>query len=156
MAQHFLLSAQARSLSLKSVFRMSEDDAYAMFCSLRWPATSSAAVCPRCSCAETYAISTRRKFKCAACHHQFIVTSGTIFASRKMGFVDLLAAIAIFVNGAKGYSALQLSCDLDCQYKTAFVLTHKLREAMARELKGLRLGGIVEIDGAYFGGHVRP
>lgn len=62
-------------------------------------------------------------------------------------------AIAIFVNGAKGVSALQLSRDLDVQYKTAFVLAHKLREAMAAEQKGL--SGMVEIDGAYFGGHIR-
>lgn len=48
-----------------------------------------------------------------------------------MEFVDLLAAICIFVNCAKGISALQLSRDLDCQYKTAYVLAHKLREAMA-------------------------
>ena len=59
-------------------------------------------------------------------------TSGTIFASRKMAFVDLLAAICIWSNCAKGISALQLSRDLDCQYKTAFVLAHKLREAMAK------------------------
>ena len=48
---------------------------------------------------------------------------------------------------------------LDVQYKTAFVLAHKLREAMASSMRTLRLGGegrIAEIDGAYFGGHVRP
>ena len=156
MAQHFLLSAKARSLSLKAVFRMSDAEAYETFCALRWPETDGEAVCPRCGCVESYSISTRRRFKCKACHHQFSVTSGTIFASRKMDFVDLLAAIAIFVNGAKGVSALQLSRDLDCQYKTAFVLSHKLREAMAREMEGVKLDGIVEIDGAYFGGYVKP
>ena len=61
------------------------------------------------------------------------MTSGTIFASRKMAFVDLLAAICITVNASKGVSMIQLSRDLDCQYKTAFVLAHKLREAMASE-----------------------
>ena len=65
---------------------------------------------------------------------QFSVTSGTIFASRKLPIRDYLLAIAIFVNGAKGHSALQLSRDLDCQYKTAFVLAHKLREAMAADM----------------------
>jgi hypothetical protein len=69
---------------------------------------------------------------------------------------DYLLAIAIFVNGAKGHSALQLSRDLNVQYKTAFVLAHKLREAMAAEHKGAVLNGHVEIDGAYFGGHVKP
>lgn len=50
-----------------------------------------------------------------------------------------------------------LSRDLDCQYKTAFVLAHKLREAMTREVQtGELLEGHVEIDGAYFGGHIRP
>ncbi|MDT0576782.1 IS1595 family transposase [Croceicoccus sp. F390] len=154
--QHFLLSATARTLSLKAVFRMTEERAYSTFCELRWPETEGEAVCPRCGCTEAYHISTRRKFKCVACHHQFSVTSGTIFASRKMSFGDLLAAIVIFVNGAKGIAALQLSRDLDCQYKTAFVLTHKLREAMAQEQADRELNGIVEIDGGYFGGYVKP
>ena len=154
--QHFLLSAAARTLSLKAVFSMGEDAAYQAFKMLRWGSTDGDAVCPRCGCVETYDIATRRRFKCVACHHQFSVTSGTIFASRKMSFTDLLAAIVIFVNGAKGVAALQLSRDLDCQYKTAFVLTHKLREAMAAEQAGVTLNGIVEIDGGYFGGYMKP
>lgn len=154
--QHFLLSAAARNISLKAVFSMGEDKAYQTFRQLRWPETEGEAVCPRCGCVETYDIATRRRFKCVGCYHQFSVTSGTIFASRKMSFTDLLAAIVIFVNGAKGVAALQLSRDLDCQYKTAFVLTHKLREAMAREQSTVQLNGIVEIDGGWFGGHVRP
>ncbi len=124
---------------------------------MRWPETNGEAVCPRCSHDETYKITTRRKFKCKACAHQFSVTSGTIFASHKMDFVDLLAAICIMVNASKGVSMIQLSRDLDCQYKTAFVLAHKLREAMAQEVQtGVVLNGHVEVDGAYFGGHVRP
>lgn len=154
--QHFLLSSAARTLSLKAVFRMGEAVAYQTFCQMRWPETDGEAVCPRCGCTESYNIVTRRKFKCVACLHQFSVTSGTIFASRKLSFTDLLAAIVIFVNGAKGVSALQVSRDLDVQYKTAFVLSHKLREAMAREQMDAQLNGIVEIDGAYFGGYVKP
>ena len=154
--QHFLLSAKARTISLKAVFKMGEDKAYQTFCELRWPETDGEAVCPKCGCTETYAITTRRRFKCVACYAQFSVTSGTIFASRKLSFTDLLAAIVIFVNGAKGVSALQVSRDLDVQYKTAFVLSHKLREAMAREDIGRKLAGEVETDGAYFGGYVKP
>jgi len=153
--QHFLLSAAARTLSFKAVFRMGDDQAYRTFCQLRWPETEGEAVCPRCGCVESYNITSRRRFKCVACHHQFSVTSGTIFASRKLSFTDLLAAIVIFVNGAKGISAMQVSRDLDVQYKTAFVLSHKLREAMASE-RAAQLGGIVEIDGEYFGGYSKP
>lgn len=157
MAQHFLLSAASRTLSLRKIYKAGEDAAYKTFCEMRWPETDGEAVCPVCSHDETYKITTRRKFKCKNCHHQFSVTSGTIFASRKMDFVDLLAAICIVVNASKGVSMVQLSRDLDCQYKTAFVLSHKLREAMAEEVQtGEVLDGHVEVDGAYFGGHVRP
>ncbi|KAF0675470.1 IS1595 family transposase [Profundibacterium mesophilum] len=157
MAQHFLLSAASRTLSLRQIYKAGEDAAYETFCKMRWAETDGEAICPRCSHDETYKITTRRKFKCKACAHQFSVTSGTIFASRKMDFVDLLAAICIIVNASKGVSMIQLSRDLDCQYKTAFVLAHKLREAMAQEVQtGVVLDGHVEIDGAYFGGHIRP
>ncbi|MEO9780433.1 MAG: IS1595 family transposase [Sedimentitalea sp.] len=157
MAQQFLLSAASRTLSLRSIYKAGEDAAYKVFCEMRWPETEGEAVCPRCGCCETYNITTRRKFKCKGCGHQFSVTSGTIFASRKMDFVDLLAAICLIVNASKGMSMVQLSRDLDCQYKTAFVLAHKLREAMAQEIQtGEVLEGHVEIDGAYFGGHIRP
>jgi len=154
--QHFLLSKEARTLSLARVMRMSDDEAFEAFKAIRWAATAGAPFCPRCGCVEAYAFATSRRFKCKACGHKFSVTSGTIFASRKMSFRDLLSAIAIFMNGAKGHSALQLSRDLDCQYKTAFVLTHKLREALAAEHAVSSLHGAVEVDGAYFGGHVRP
>ena len=66
-----------------------------------------------------------------------------------------LAAIAIFCNEVKGKSALALSRDLNVSYKCAFVLLHKLREAMAAELKARTVGGegkTVEVDGGYFGG----
>src|ERR1043166_4530521 len=68
----------------------------------------------------------------------------------------LLMAIAIFVNGVKGHSALQLSRDLNVQYKTAFVLSHKLREAVAAESNNRMASSDVEIDGAYFGRYVKP
>lgn len=156
MAQHFLLSAAARTLSIKAIYKAGESAAYETFCRLRWPETDGEAVCPDCGCVETYNISTRRKFKCKACHRQFSVTSGTIFASRKLDFTDLLAAICLFVNGSKGRSAVQMSREMDVQYKTAWVLCHKLREAMQDEYEGAKASGEVEIDGMYVGGHIRP
>ena len=82
-----------------------------------------------------------------------------VFAHHKLPIRDYLAAVAIFCNEVKGKSALALSRDLGVQYKTAFVLAHKIREAMGAARKGERIGGegrIAEVDGAYFGGHVRP
>jgi transposase-like protein len=156
LASHFLLSAAARTLSLKGIYSAGENAAYKTFCELRWPETKGEAVCPECGSVKSYKISTRRRFKCAECLRQFSVTSGTIFASRKLSFVDLLAAICLFVNGAKGRSAVQFSRELDCQYKTAWVMAHKLREAMQDEYQGAHVSGEVEIDGMYNGGHIRP
>ncbi len=156
MAQHFLLSAAARTLSLVKVMRMSDTEALEMFKAIRWADNDGEAYCPKCGCTAVYAYASRPIFKCKGCEAQFSVTSGTIFASRKMAVRDILAAIAIFVNGAKGVSALQLSRDLDCQYKTAFVMAHKLREAMGAKVQAEEISGEVEIDGAYFGGYVKP
>ena len=150
MAQHFLLSAEARTLSLKAIYQGGEEKAYETFKRLRWHSTDGEPVCPKCGCLDHYDIPTRRKFKCAACYAQFSVTSGTMFSSRKLSFTDLLAAICRFVNGSKGMSAVQFSRDLDVQYKTAFVMAHKLREALAAETAETTLAGEVEIDGAYF------
>lgn len=156
MAQHFLLSARARTLSLASVARMSDEEAHQRFVEIRWAENGGQPVCARCGGVVLYTYKARRIWKCKACTHQFSVTSGTIFASRKLPVRDYLLAIAIFVNGAKGISALQLGRDLDVQYRTAFVLAHKLREAMASEYAGMQVEGTVEVDGAYVGGHIRP
>ena len=156
MSQHFLLSSAAKSLSLATVARMTEEEAWDAFRAIRWSDTQGEPVCPRCGCLDSYTYKTRKVFRCKGCSHQFTVTSATIFASRKLAIRDYLLAIAIFVNGAKGHSALQLSRDLSCNYKTAYVLAMKLREAVAAGVDGEKASGSVEIDGLYIGGHVRP
>jgi transposase-like protein len=154
--QHFLLSKAARNLSLAQVARMSEVEARAAFQAVRWAANDGEPFCPKCGCLAIYSYAARPIFKCKACNAQFSLTSGTIFASRKLPVRDYLLAIAIFVNGAKGHSALQLSRDLDVQYKTAFVMAHKIREAMGADVHDEEISGTVEIDGAYLGGYVKP
>jgi transposase-like protein len=156
MTQHFLLSAAAKTLSLASVARMTEEEAREAFAAIRWADNQGKPYCPKCGCVSVYACPSRAIFKCKGCAAQFSVTSGTIFANRKLAVREYLLAIAIFCNGAKGISALQLSRDLSVQYRTAYVLAHKLRETMAAQMNGAKVSGDVEIDGAYFGGHVRP
>ena len=160
MSTHFLLSAKARTLSLATVMRMSDEEAETVFRSVRW--TEGKAICVHCGCPTVYECrrpSGALRFRCKACRKDFSITSGTLFAFHKKPLRTYLAAIAIFVNEVKGKSALALSRDLDVQYKTAFVLSHKMREAMATELKGMHLGGdgeTVEVDGGYFGGYIKP
>lgn len=157
MAQHFLLSAAARTLSLSAVARMSDEEARTTFQRIRWADNGGEPYCPRCGCLDVRKLATRPVWKCKGCAYQFSVTAGTIFADRKRPIRDYLLAIAIFANGAKGHAALQLSRDLNCQYKTAFVLVHKLREAIEAEQRKATFSAATEkeIDGAYFGGHVK-
>jgi transposase-like protein len=162
MAQHFLLSAAARSLSLAKVMRLSDTGVEDVFRRLRWPETDGKPVCPDCGCLICYACrrpAGQLRWRCKACRGDFSITSGTLFAWHKLPLRTYLLAVVVFCNEVKGKSMLAFARDLDVQYKTAFVLAHKLREAMAASTKGLRIGGegrAVEIDGAYFGGYVRP
>jgi transposase-like protein len=109
MAQHFLLSAAARSLSLRQVLRMEEAEAWRKFRKIRWPDTDGAPVCPRCASAVFWECSPRPsgapRFLCKACRHDFSPTSGTLFAHHKLPIRDYLAAVAIFCNEVKGKSA---------------------------------------------------
>src|SRR3982074_1334816 len=140
-------------------------EAETTFKNLRWADTNGAPVCPICGSLDAY--EARRpngslRFRCKGCKKDFTVTSGTLFASHKLPLKSYLAAIAIFCNEVKGKSALALSRDLGLSYKTAFVLQHKFREAMAEEMKG-RVGGggggedkEDEIDGVFLGEYVKP
>jgi len=154
MPQHFLLSAKARTFSLRQIFTLSDDAAFDLFKESRWG--DGDPVCPTCGLIDKhYFIRTRKQWRCKGCGHTFSITSGTLFAHHKMPLKVYLAAIALFTNTAKGFSALQLSRELDVQYKTAFVLMHKLRESLVDGGTG-KLVREVEIDGAYVNGYVRP
>jgi transposase-like protein len=161
MPQHFLLSSAAKTLTLWSVVQMSDERVEETFIRLRWSNSGGKPVCPRCGCQAVY--QSRRKgllrWQCKACGKDFSLTSGTIFASRKMPLRSYLMAIAIFVNEVKGKSMLALSRDLGTTYKTSFVLAHKIRESMGSEMRQSTIGGDgkrAEVDGGYFGGYVKP
>lgn len=162
MAQHFLLSRKAKTLSLAEVFRMTDAEAEAAFCKIRWTETEGEPFCPHCGGLDAYKNPRPKgamRYRCKACTKDFTVTSGTLFANHKLPLRTYLAAIAVFCNEVKGKSMLALSRDLGMSYKAAFVLCHKMREAMAEEMKGRTIGGegkVAEVDGGYFGGYVKP
>ena len=161
MPQHFLLSPAAKTLTLGSVVRMRDEQVEEVFIQLRWSDNGGKPYCPHCGCPTVY--QSRRKgslrWQCKACLKEFSLTSGTLFASRKMPLRSYLMAIAIFMNEVKGKSMLALSRDLGTSYKSAFVLAHKIRESMASEVRQTAIGGDgkrAEVDGGYFGGYVKP
>src|SRR3954453_12994978 len=155
---HFLNTPAARSLSIAQVLRLSNEEAFAVFQRVRFAANDGAPFCPACGCVKVYTLAeTPVRWKCSACRKKFSVTSGTIFHSRKLAVRDYLAVIALFCNGVKGTSALQMSRTMNVNPKSAFVLLHKLREAMGAEVAATgEVSGEVGVDGAFFGSRTRP
>lgn len=155
---HFLNTPAARSLSIAQVLRLSDEEAFAVFRRVRFAANDGEPYCPHCGTLKVYTLSeTPARWKCSACRRKFSVTSQTIFHSRKLPIRDYLAVIALFVNGVKGVSSLQMSRDMNVGAKSIFVMLHKLREAMGATLdNSSQLAGEVEVDGAYFGSRIRP
>lgn len=156
MSQHFLLTSKARTLSPIKIAKLSDSEAFSMLCDLRWGSKKNV-VCPKCGVQhQAYFISTRKQWRCKHCNHTFSITSGTIFANHKLPIQTYLFAIALFVNAVKGISACQLSRDLNVQYKTAFILAHKMRESLIAQRELFPLSGEVHIDGTYVHSALRP
>ncbi len=157
MAQHFLLSTQARKLNPIKLAMMSDEAAHKLFADIRWSSNNGNPICPICgNVGKCYARPSRKQFRCKECNYVFSVTSGTIFSNHKLPLKVYLIAIALFTNAVKSISALQLSRDLDCQYKTAFVLAHKIRESLMEHKDDSEIEGVVEMDGVYVNHYIRP
>jgi hypothetical protein len=86
------------------------------------------------------------------CGHQFSVTAGTIFHDSHLPLEKWFLALAIICEAKKGVSACQMQRHLGLNYRTAWHLCHRIREAMQEEQTPLT--GVVEIDETYVGGKV--
>lgn len=108
---------------------LTEDEAYQRFRVMRWPDTDGDPVCPYCGRGDSYALKRRGKFSCRQCARQFSVTTGTIFSHRKISFASLYQAMVLFVQC--NACALTIAQRMGIQYKTAYVITAKMRAALA-------------------------
>ena len=66
-----------------------------------------------------------------------------------LSLVDILAATLLMVNSSKGISGIDISSYLNINYKTAFVLCHKLREALFKTRDLTPIQGEIYEDGAW-------
>src|SRR5580658_8899021 len=118
-----------------------------------WP---QGPVCPHCGCTGRVSaikpnvakrVRIGLKF-CGDCRKQFTVRVGTIFEESKLPMTKWLQAIFLMCSSKKGVSAHQLHRTLECTYKTAWFLAHRIREAMrSGELWPFGQGGAtVEVD----------
>ena len=118
MAQHFLLSTAARSLNPGKVMRMSDGGAENVFLRLRWPQTDGKPVCPHCGCLICYDCrrsDSQPRWRCKACRADLSVTSGTLFAWRKLPLKIYLMAIALFCNEVKGIVSRRRASVMLCE-----------------------------------------
>ena len=91
--------------------------------------------------------------KCGECRKQFTVKVGTVFEHARMPLHKMLQAVHLMVSSKKGISAHQLHRTLEVQYKSAWFLAHRIREAMrdgGLDMLGTT-GGRVEVDETYIG-----
>ena len=123
---------------------------------LRWP---DGPICPHCGViANHYALKgkTHRAglWKCRACREQFSITVGTVFERSKIPLNVWLQAVHLLCSSKKGMSSHQLHRTLGVTYKTAWFMTHRIREAMTERKFFGSLGsggGTVEADETFWG-----
>lgn len=122
---------------------------------LRWP---NGPVCPHCGVeGDHYALkgASHRPglMKCKDCRKQFSVTVGTVFEKSKIPLNKWLMAVHLMCASKKAISSHQLHRMLGVTYKSAWFMTHRIREAMRAESTGLMGsgGGTVEADETYWG-----
>lgn len=92
--------------------------------------------------------------KCGECRKQFTVKVGTVFEHARLPLTKMLQAVHLIVSSKKGISAHQLSRVLEVQYKSAWFLAHRIREAMRSGDLAVPFGsngGAVEVDETYIG-----
>jgi transposase-like protein len=132
-----------------------EEAAYAFLEARVWP---NGPVCPHCGGVERISKmqgkSTRiGVYKCYQCRKQLTVKVGTVFESSHVPLNVWLQAVALLTSSKKGFSSNQLSRILGVTLKTAWFMSHRIREAMRDDVGSLLggNGGVVEADETYIG-----
>lgn len=111
--------------------------------------------CVHCNHKKYYKTSREGRYRCASksCRKDFSATTGTVFESSHIQLHKWLAAFYLVCSSKKGISSHQLHRTLKITYKSAWFMSHRIREAM-KSLNMKPLGGegkIVEIDEAFYG-----
>lgn len=159
MAQHYLLSSKSKNINLKDILRLTEEDAFHILKTHCWGNTNNVCdvCCPHCGIRhEAYFLPSRKRWCCKHCKRHFYITTNTAFAFHKVDLVDILAVILMMVNSSKGISALDVSRHLNLNYKTAFVLCEKVREALFKTRDLSPLSGEIHEDGMWINFTLRP
>lgn len=132
---------------LEDVAKLTDAKALEMLAQAFW-GSSTEMPCPHCGTIDAHYWRRREsRWKCKCCDKTFSVTSGTVFADRKLSLKKILGVMVSWINGAAGKPALQLMRDWRVAYGTAFALGHKLREGISRGFNTGVLCGVYQMDG---------
>ena len=135
--------AKARSLSQFQQTFSDEAHCAAFLFERRWP---DGFVCPGCGARRAAALRSRAyTFECLDCGRQTSITAGTAMHRSKLPLTTWFWAAHLMATHSNGMSALQLAAQLGVTYKTAWLLTQKLRRSMADPNRE-PLEGVVEVD----------
>jgi hypothetical protein len=99
-------------------------------------------------------VGARKSFQCRACRRQTSLIAGTLFQDTKLALTVWFLAIYLVSQAKTGLSALALKRYLGVSYPTAWLVHHKLMQAMVEREAGYVLSGKVEVDDAYLGGEL--
>jgi transposase-like protein len=109
----------------------------------RWP---DGFVCPACGKGRAVALKSRpRLFECLDCGRQTSLTAGTAMHRSKLPLTTWFWAAHVMATHSNGMSARQLEDQLGVTYKTAWLVSQKLRRSMIDPDRDL-LEGVVEVD----------
>ena len=137
--------AAARSLAQFQKAFADEASCAAFMFNRRWP---DGFVCPACGKGRFAALKSRpRLYECLDCGRQTSITAGTAMHRSKLPLTTWFWAAHLMTTHSNGMSALQLQDQLGVTYKTAWLLTQKLRCSMLDPDRE-PLEGVVEIDQA--------
>jgi len=135
-------------LMFQEEFR-TEDDCRQWLFHTRWPHGFK---CPKCGHDKYAQICTRNLYKCLQCKYQASSTSGTIFHKTKTPLLKWFWLIFRMATSKTGVSIAEMQRELDINdYKTIWVMAHKVRKAMADRDAIYKLAGLVEIDESFYG-----
>lgn len=126
-----------------------EEDCYKWLFKNRWP---NGFRCPTCGGSEYGRIATRGLYQCKSCRRQVSLTAGTIFHKTRVPLMKWFMLIHRMASSKTGVSINEMRRELEIKdYKTVWVMAHKIRKAMADRDARYSLSGLVELDESFFG-----
>jgi hypothetical protein len=125
-----------------------DEDCFKYLIESRWP---EGMICPRCGGRKFWKKNRRWLHRCCGCKFDISPVAGTVLQGTHVPIQEWFWAAYLVATLTPGLSAKQLERQLGCEYRTAWYMMHRLRQAMVSDNR-TKLYGIVEADECFIGG----